>query len=92
MLVRIAVNGSGLSLIANPDANAFTYSAAFSACEKARLPDKALELLVDTLQRGLEPDMIMYSAAKQHDEALELLADLQRGCKRDQIYRRHQHL
>ena len=54
-----------------------TYSAAISACEKGKQPDKALELLEDMQQKGLRHDTIGYSAAistyekgKQPDKAL----------------------
>ena len=39
-----------------------TYSAAISACEKGKQPDKALELLEDMQWRGLKPNMITYNA------------------------------
>ena len=40
-----------------------SYSAAISACEKGKQPDKALELLEDMQRKGLEPDKITYNAA-----------------------------
>ena len=40
-----------------------TLNAAISACEKAMQPDKVLKLLTGMLQRGPEPDVIMYSSA-----------------------------
>ena len=40
-----------------------TYSAAISACEKGKQPDKALELLEDMQWSGLEPAVITYNAA-----------------------------
>ena len=43
--------------------NMITYSAAISACEKGKQPDKALELLEDMQRKGLEPGMFTYSAA-----------------------------
>ena len=35
-----------------------TYSAAISACEKGKQPDKALELLEDMQWEGFEPNVI----------------------------------
>ena len=60
--------------------NVITYSAAISACEKATQAQKALELLEEMRQKGLEPDVITYNAAisacekaTQAEKALELL-------------------
>ena len=57
-----------------------TYSAAISACEKGKQPDKALELLEGMQWSGLEPAMVTYCAAisacekgEQSDKALVLL-------------------
>ena len=57
-----------------------SYSAAISACEKGKQPDKALELLEDMQWSGLEPAMITCNAAisacekgVQSDKALLLL-------------------
>ena len=59
------------------------YSAAISACEKAKQSEKALELVEEMQQKGLEPDVITYNAAisacekaKQIEQALELLEDI----------------
>ena len=58
-----------------------TYSAAISACVKAKQPGKAVELLVEMGQKGLEPNVLAYNAAisaiesaNQPDKAMELLA------------------
>ena len=40
-----------------------TYSAAISACEKGKQPDRALELFVVMQQKGLAPGIIIYIAA-----------------------------
>ena len=44
----------------NPDVIAHT--ALISACEKAGMPDKALEILDEIKQRGIEPNEIAHSA------------------------------
>ena len=41
----------------------FTYNAAISACKKDKQPDTALELFEDMQRKGVEIDMISYSAA-----------------------------
>ena len=48
-------------MVEKPRAEVVTYNAAISACEKAKQPDKALELLADMQQSGLEPDVITYN-------------------------------
>ncbi len=40
-----------------------TYSAAISACEKGRRPERAPEPLAEMTQMGLESDVVTYSAA-----------------------------
>ena len=42
--------------------NVITYSALVSACEKGKLPQRALELLETLLHQGLLPEVITYSA------------------------------
>ena len=62
-----------------------TRNAVISACEKAKQPHEAVELLAEMQQRGLELNAIpcsaaisAYEEAKRPDKALELLAGLQR--------------
>ena len=45
------------------ETDTFSCSAAISACEKGKQPDKALERLVDMQLTGLEPDMITSNAS-----------------------------
>ena len=48
-----------------PDVITYTaaYSAAISACEKAKQPDKAMVPFVEMQLNGLVPDLFTYSAA-----------------------------
>ena len=52
--------------------NVITYYAAFSAREKAKQSEKALELLEEMRQKGLELNVITYSAAISACEVAEL--------------------
>ena len=67
---------------------------------KKQQPDKALELVEVTRQKGLQPDRIMYSAAisarekaKQPDKLLELLGVMRlkrHGARNDHAQRSYQ--
>ena len=63
--------------------NVITYSAAISACEKAKRQERALDPLAE-MQESLEPDVITHNAAsracektKQPERTLDLLAEMQ---------------
>ena len=70
-----------------------TYNAAISACEKAKQCDKAMELLEEMRQKGMEPDVITYSEAisacekaKQAERASELFEEMkQKGLEADVV-------
>ena len=61
-----------------------TYSAATGACHKAKQWVKALELLVEMWQYGLEPNVVIYNTAisacekaKPSQKTLELIEEMQ---------------
>ena len=61
-----------------------TYSAAISACEKAKQSEKALELLEAMRLKDQEPKVITYNVAistcdnaKQSQKVLELIQEMQ---------------
>lgn len=60
-----------------------TYNALISACEKGKLPERALEIFKATQLQGVLPDIITFNAlisacGKQPGEALEVFEALYR--------------
>ena len=80
-------------VIKNVCTQAFINNATISACEKGGQWEKALELLREMSDRGIEPNVISYSAAisacekgSQWEKALDLLREMSdRGIEPDVI-------
>ena len=78
------------------ETDVITYNAgiAFSACEKGKLPDEALELCENMQRKGLEPGMITYgtaiSACEKGRQPVKALAAERPGARCDHVQRSHQ--